>query len=336
MDHTTTQVTLLLPGLELAAAAVAEPDISASLLAEPRLSWHEETSYPWEVSLQRVLGIATDANNIPMARALSSCDEADPVVCADPIHLKADRDTARLVPGSSLGITRHEADQLIASLNEFVKEDGLVFERRLDHGWILKGATGDELATHPPHYLAECAISSYLSEAEGGEQLRRWQTEWQMLLHHHPVNQARVANGELPINSVWIWGGGQLPPVVPDASLVYTKDDTASAFCGGLGVPVKTLPKLKVGSELSLDTNSTIDRIVILDTSLLDAWLAKDIDSLTHNLSLINEALLPSLVSLFDKRRVASVEIVTQDGHRAALQVAGGWLTRIRQAISRS
>ena len=35
--------------------------------------------------------------------------------------------------------------------------------------------------------------------------------ELQMLLHDHPVNQAREARGELPVNSLWLWGGGRQP-----------------------------------------------------------------------------------------------------------------------------
>jgi len=37
-------------------------------------------------------------------------------------------------------------------------------------------------------------------------------TEIQMLLHTHPVNQKREAAGQMPINSLWLWGGGVLSP----------------------------------------------------------------------------------------------------------------------------
>ena len=42
----------------------------------------------------------------------------------------------------------------------------------------------------------------------GGPQLRQWlqrQTEIQMWLHEHPVNQRRQAEGRLPINALWLW-----------------------------------------------------------------------------------------------------------------------------------
>jgi hypothetical protein len=33
-----------------------------------------------------------------------------------------------------------------------------------------------------------------------------------MLLHAHPVNEQREARGALPVNGVWLWGGGRLSP----------------------------------------------------------------------------------------------------------------------------
>jgi hypothetical protein len=35
--------------------------------------------------------------------------------------------------------------------------------------------------------------------------------EVQMVLHEHPVNEAREARGEPAVNSVWLWGGGRAP-----------------------------------------------------------------------------------------------------------------------------
>ena len=32
-----------------------------------------------------------------------------------------------------------------------------------------------------------------------------------MLLHAHPINEAREEAGQLPINGVWFWGAGALP-----------------------------------------------------------------------------------------------------------------------------
>ena len=43
-----------------------------------------------------------------------------------------------------------------------------------------------------------------------GSVWRRRMNEAQMVLHAHPGNEAREARGELPVNSVWFWGAGEL------------------------------------------------------------------------------------------------------------------------------
>jgi hypothetical protein len=46
---------------------------------------------------------------------------------------------------------------------------------------------------------------------DAGRPLRRLQQEMQMLLYTHPVNEARVQDGRLPVNSFWASGAGALP-----------------------------------------------------------------------------------------------------------------------------
>ena len=64
-----------------------------------------------------------------------------------------------------------------------------------------------------------------------GEQLahtrwvRRLQNEVQMLLHQHPVNEAREARGDLPVNSFWLSGCGRAQA----AAAVITVDDRLRA-----------------------------------------------------------------------------------------------------------
>ena len=336
MHRTSSEVTLLLPGLESASAALSDEPGEGSLLAEARMSWADDASRPWEVSLQHALGLNAGDTVIPMARALCLSDDTAsssmPVVCADPVHFKPDRDTASLVPGRVLSIEPIDAEALIKSLNEFVREDGLEFEFHHASRWILRGVAAEDLATFPPHYLAERSISPYLTTSTDDRQWQRWQTEWQMLLHSHPVNQTRMAAGKLPINSLWIWGGGVLADAGAVSALVYTNDDDAKALCRGFGVPSRSLADLP---ELNAELNAEqpVARVVILDTSLLDACMARDVEQLTDPLRIINNELIPTLVDAFDRRQMSRLDVVTEDGHRATLQAAAGWFSRLRKTF---
>ena len=46
---------------------------------------------------------------------------------------------------------------------------------------------------------------------------RRWRsliTEAQVILHQHPRNRERLAQGRAAINALWFWGAGRLPDAV--------------------------------------------------------------------------------------------------------------------------
>jgi len=65
--------------------------------------------------------------------------------------------------------------------------------------------------------------------------------ELQMQLHDHPLNQAREARGELPVNSLWLWAEAQNGRIRdPHAGLCACwRSARARAFCGA---PVHPLP----------------------------------------------------------------------------------------------
>src|SRR5256885_497584 len=90
---------------------------------------------------------------------------------------------------------------------------------------------GDELSLTTPHErLAELPTAS-LARVIGGN-IDRWlpassqarligrlQSEAQMLLYRHPVNEEREAHRELPVNSFWLSGCGVRQPSAQPADL---------------------------------------------------------------------------------------------------------------------
>ena len=70
--------------------------------------------------------------------------------------------------------------------------------------------------------------NEFLPSGAGAADYRRLQSEIEMALHDHPVNQKRHADGLQPVNSLWVWGGGTwseckpapLPPLLGDDPLL--------------------------------------------------------------------------------------------------------------------
>ena len=70
-----------------------------------------------------------------------------------------------------------------------------------------------------------------------------WVNEIQMLLHEHPINAAREARGALAVNSLWLWGAGQLvQPRMQASASVWTEDPLLRGLARASGLPVYAPP----------------------------------------------------------------------------------------------
>lgn len=66
--------------------------------------------------------------------------------------------------------------------------------------------------------------------------------EMQMLLHEHPVNEAREARGELPLNGIWLWGSGRLAPASTQFKSMAGNLPLAQGLARHAGIAVRALP----------------------------------------------------------------------------------------------
>ena len=84
--------------------------------------------------------------------------------------------------------------------------------------------------------------------------------ELQMLLHEHPVNQAREARGELPVNSLWLWGGGSLPVTCATPVPLYAGNAEARALGAFCNARVQAIPAHRDAQLFGSDG------VILLDT----------------------------------------------------------------------
>lgn len=78
------------------------------------------------------------------------------------------------------------------------------------HLLVWKG-DGADLETTPPHDITAQSIGHYLPRGKGAARLIKLMTEAQLILHEHPVNQARRKEGKPAANATWPWGQGRAP-----------------------------------------------------------------------------------------------------------------------------
>ena len=88
--------------------------------------------------------------------------------------------------------------------------------------------------------------------------------EVQMLLHGHAVNAHRESAGELPVNSIWLWGGGcmQAPAGAPFNAL-WSADPFARGLAQATHVAAHKLPGN--ATELLRASAGTGVQLIVLD-----------------------------------------------------------------------
>jgi hypothetical protein len=130
---------------------------------------------------------------------------------ADPVHLRLMRDRLVLVPPAALRIARDEAEALAGALNAHFG-NRLALQVVDEQRWVARLPAAMEVAAQAPLPLAGCDVAGALPP-NAASPAHRILNEAQMVLHAHPVNEARETRGEPPVNSIWLWGEGTVPQV---------------------------------------------------------------------------------------------------------------------------
>lgn len=151
---------------------------------------------------------------------------------ADPAWVQPELSGARLLACGNLGLTLEESASFVEALTETFVEEGMsLFVGDAQH-WQLRLPNYVDVPSFP---APEEALGADLFEQlPKGDEGRRWRAlinEAQVVLHNHPANRTRAAQGLPPVNSVWLWGPGALPEWVESGlDRIYSDDLLAWAL----------------------------------------------------------------------------------------------------------
>lgn len=118
-------------------------------------------------------------------------------------HLAADLKTLHLMPITPL--TSQESNQLKNDLNDFLRQDGIRIVAGENSSWLIEWP---ESVDYRQKSLLEIGFGPLNGIEDSGADRRKvnqLQSELQMLLHQHPVNQMRASKGQPAVNSLWFW-----------------------------------------------------------------------------------------------------------------------------------
>lgn len=223
-------------------------ELTLGKLATPGLDWllaHAEAArgarQGYEAALLEVGGLAGQ----PFG-ALRLLGEADGGIardghwlCADPVHLRFHHERIVLADAGAFDLDESDAQALVAALNAEFAELGH-FHASTAKRWYLRLHAAVDHVAEPISAVAGRRMNSELDGK--ASPLRRWLNEIQMFLHVHPVNAKRQAAGLPAVNSLWLWGAGELPATNARHSAVCADDPLARGLALAAGIPARPMP----------------------------------------------------------------------------------------------
>jgi hypothetical protein len=151
---------------------------------------------------------------------------------ADPVHLSTGAHGMTLFDVTRLQLEQHEALALGAKLQSLFKEHHFHLEVPSADRWYVQLPAIPGIQTVD---LAAARGQSILNLMPRGRDRAEWLTfinEIQMQLHDCDINRLREDSGKLPVNSLWFWGSGELPAILPRTwSRVYSDDALVQGLC---------------------------------------------------------------------------------------------------------
>lgn len=155
---------------------------------------------------------------------------------ADPVHLRLEREQTILQ--TNVPPAQEQAAQLCALLNRHFSGDGLTFFAPHPRRWYLRLEEAPQLRTHSVYQVEGRDARRYMPQ---GEQALKWHglmNEMQMLLYGQSVQQ--VTAEQVPVNSLWLWGGGRAAGLAQPFTEVHGDSVLASAFAQVAAAQEKT------------------------------------------------------------------------------------------------
>lgn len=317
-------LTLFVPGLfgppAAPVRAIAEglsvPNLESLLSRSMPLAqrWRGDSLEGW---LFRLFGFQEVADaDWPVAALTYALDARERIdgwyLRADPVYLRVDINKLILFDGSAFAVTNEEAEGLAAEINAFYRSSDWRLEVPHPTRWYLRLGSAQRLRTHP---ISEAAaggeLAALLPEGAEGARWRRRLNEVQMLLHRSAINQAREERGERPINSLWFWGGGRLPPAPkPCWHRVWGRDSLSQALAHHVQTDYAERP---AGAVTWLEQATPGRHLVILEQG--DTVCRRfDVEGWRAHIGALEQDWFAPLAAALQRRQVTSLTLLPGEG----------------------
>lgn len=150
---------------------------------------------------------------------------------ADPVFVRATLNELILNDARALSLSLDEAHEFADLVNSHFLSESWCVEALHPERWYMCFEHAQRLTTTPLSMVRGSSIVDYMP---AGVDAPRWHVllnELQMLLHECEANRQRERRGLLPVNGLWLWGGGWLPSIKPPRwNQVFSDDVLAQSL----------------------------------------------------------------------------------------------------------
>ena len=349
-------VTLLVPGLlgpgrlgsgisgsvdpEAVNALVAGLDIEAldRFLGRADLTSVTDADGTVDALVFRAFGYSNPPADIdrPVASFTALIDRARPqresaLLRVDPVHLRADLADLVLFDAEDAGVSSDDARALGDTVNAALAPDGPFVDAAHPHRWYVALGTPAKMTTTPLSVVARGQVSPAMPRGPDAPLWHRWINEVQMVLHGCPVNAERERRGEVPINSLWPWGGGSLPPAA-DTSITQAWSDSVLvhglAFHAGIGCC-----NLPAGADEWLEGIPQPGAHLFEFDALQGAAHRMDFDAWRAALERLGRSWAGPLLDAMDRGSISGVSMCDERGNRFEATGRGRFRWRRRSGL---
>lgn len=207
----------------------------------------DHPAMPHERALARALGLPGDGAHTPWAawqvQRQGPPPEHPPAQTADtsawafvtPCHWQVGTDHITLIDPHELALDEAASRALLAIVAPWLESDGITLVYEQPTRWLARGDALAHLVTPSLERAQGHDVRGWLQhqaqtsgqhspQVQAAQTWQRLHSELQMLLYTHPFNDARSAQGLLPVNAFWVHGAGRLHATAPSGVPVQVED----------------------------------------------------------------------------------------------------------------
>ncbi|MBJ6801461.1 cofactor-independent phosphoglycerate mutase [Geomonas propionica] len=189
------------------------------------------------------------------------------------VHLEARGGKLIMEDYSAGHISSADGRELVEELQRQLGNEEFSFHPGVSYRHLMVWHGGrTQIKMTPPHDISGQSITEHMPTGEGADKLIYLMNSSQMIFHNHPQYKRRAANGEVPANSIWLWGHGKAPAM-----------DSFDARFGLTGAVISAVDLIKgIGVYAGLDIINVPGATGYLDTNF-DGKAQAAIDALKEH-----------------------------------------------------